>query len=495
MRSRPCVTTTGFPQAIAWSSVVVAPRVRVLADGERDDDARRAGTRGRAERDVDLESHVRRHDPERARVVGERRRGTTGPGAAAPDEPGGEVAARVGSDRDDVVDDRGRGVADGSARRRRRTATNSTAGPSSPSHARSSSTSPTRRRRSCEPPKRVREEPLATRPRSCSRRSGSPIAAYTTGGFTRPNRPRSASGMPTVSTVEKTTSARFSLVERGQRNAREVARVAAERRTARSSSRPVVRARRPARSRPRGCADVEARASKLVEPVQAVARDGSPTGAAALPAAAPSRGRGRRRLATRSGSVRPCRAPDEDTLRRADQPRRDRPREARRPRDVHAPRPRPREPLEPPALRRLGAAELDDVQQRIVSELDADGYCVLPFSELIPDPADVDGDREAGETRSSRRPKPALAGDREALRVRAGKEFVVRLHSYGVDLGSTTPGSRRARRTACSTSRTPTSACGRSSSTSTSGTRCRSRPTPTASPPSAGTATSTTSTS
>jgi hypothetical protein len=33
----------------------------------------------------------------------------------------------------------------------------------------------------------------------------------------------------------------------------------------------------------------------------------------------------------------------------------------------------------------------------------------------------------------------ALAGDREELRVRAGKEFVVRLHSYGVELGLDDP--------------------------------------------------------
>ena len=32
------------------------------------------------------------------------------------------------------------------------------------------------------------------------------------------------------------------------------------------------------------------------------------------------------------------------------------------------------------------APALDGVQQRIVSELDAEGYCVVPFSELIPDP-------------------------------------------------------------------------------------------------------------
>jgi phytanoyl-CoA dioxygenase PhyH len=84
------------------------------------------------------------------------------------------------------------------------------------------------------------------------------------------------------------------------------------------------------------------------------------------------------------------------------------------------------------------APELDDVQQRIVSELSADGYCVIPFSELIGDAAtwnaiDEQSKRFVAETEAG------LSGDREALRVRAGKEFVVRLHSYGADLGPDDP--------------------------------------------------------
>ena len=77
--------------------------------------------------------------------------------------------------------------------------------------------------------------------------------------------------------------------------------------------------------------------------------------------------------------------------------------------------------------------ELDDVQKRIVSELEADGYCVVPFSELIPEPAAWDAiERQASAFVSDT--EAALAGDREALRGRDGKEFVVRLFSYGVDL-------------------------------------------------------------
>ncbi|MFO7572272.1 MAG: hypothetical protein R6W48_06700 [Gaiellaceae bacterium] len=81
---------------------------------------------------------------------------------------------------------------------------------------------------------------------------------------------------------------------------------------------------------------------------------------------------------------------------------------------------------------------LDDLQQRIVAELETDGFSLLTFSELF------DGDERwsAIEEQASRfiaETETGLAGDREGLRVRAGKEFVVRLHSYGVDLDLTDP--------------------------------------------------------
>jgi hypothetical protein len=82
--------------------------------------------------------------------------------------------------------------------------------------------------------------------------------------------------------------------------------------------------------------------------------------------------------------------------------------------------------------------ELDDVQQQIVSELTVDGYCVIPFSELIPEPAAWSAIEESTGTFVAET-EASLAGDREALRVRAGKEFVVRLLSYGVDLGLDDP--------------------------------------------------------
>jgi Phytanoyl-CoA dioxygenase (PhyH) len=81
--------------------------------------------------------------------------------------------------------------------------------------------------------------------------------------------------------------------------------------------------------------------------------------------------------------------------------------------------------------------ELDDVQQRILAGLAADGYSLLTFDELFPTDVsreiDVQAEGFVAETEA------ALEGDREGLRVRAGKEFVVRLHSYGVELGLDDP--------------------------------------------------------
>jgi Phytanoyl-CoA dioxygenase (PhyH) len=85
--------------------------------------------------------------------------------------------------------------------------------------------------------------------------------------------------------------------------------------------------------------------------------------------------------------------------------------------------------------------ELDDVQQRIVSEVDAEGYSVLPFSELFPEPvwwSDIEAQRD----RFVEHTEANLAAGK--VRVREGKEFVVRLHSYGVDVGPDDPWFRAA---------------------------------------------------
>ena len=84
------------------------------------------------------------------------------------------------------------------------------------------------------------------------------------------------------------------------------------------------------------------------------------------------------------------------------------------------------------------APALDGVQQRIVSELATDGYSVVPFSELFSDPTNWSAIDEQARKFAADTEK-GLAGDLEALRVRAGKEFVVRLHSYGVELGQDDP--------------------------------------------------------
>ena len=72
------------------------------------------------------------------------------------------------------------------------------------------------------------------------------------------------------------------------------------------------------------------------------------------------------------------------------------------------------------------------------SELAAEGYCVVPFAELFPEPAAWSAIEEQA-ARFVADTEAGLAGDREALRVRAGKEFVVRLQSYGVELGLDDP--------------------------------------------------------
>jgi hypothetical protein len=82
--------------------------------------------------------------------------------------------------------------------------------------------------------------------------------------------------------------------------------------------------------------------------------------------------------------------------------------------------------------------ELDDVQGRIVADVEHQGYSLLTFGELFPDEArwqelEAMRDRFVAETEAD------LAKGGEQVRVREGKEFVVRLHSYGVTLGLDDP--------------------------------------------------------
>jgi ectoine hydroxylase-related dioxygenase (phytanoyl-CoA dioxygenase family) len=87
---------------------------------------------------------------------------------------------------------------------------------------------------------------------------------------------------------------------------------------------------------------------------------------------------------------------------------------------------------------RGGPPVLDDVQQRIVAGLEQEGYAVVPFRELFPDEELAAAIEEHGAAFAGRTEK-ALAEGNESIRVRPGKEFVVRLLSYGVDVGLEDP--------------------------------------------------------
>ncbi len=87
--------------------------------------------------------------------------------------------------------------------------------------------------------------------------------------------------------------------------------------------------------------------------------------------------------------------------------------------------------------------QLDELQRRLLGELERDGYGLVAFAELFPDPADweaVEGQARQFVEETER----ALAGEAhgeagQALRRRAGKEFVVRKWSYGAELGLDDP--------------------------------------------------------
>ena len=96
--------------------------------------------------------------------------------------------------------------------------------------------------------------------------------------------------------------------------------------------------------------------------------------------------------------------------------------------------------------RRLFAQDgpgLDDVQRRIVAEVDEQGYSAVPFEELFGD-AELWRDVEEQRDRFVQETEAGLAAGGDQVRVREGKEFVVRLHSYGVDVGLDDPWLRAA---------------------------------------------------
>jgi ectoine hydroxylase-related dioxygenase (phytanoyl-CoA dioxygenase family) len=86
---------------------------------------------------------------------------------------------------------------------------------------------------------------------------------------------------------------------------------------------------------------------------------------------------------------------------------------------------------------------LDPVQERIVAEVDAQGYSTLPFEELFDD-AELWSALEDQRDRFVQSTEAGLAGGSDEVRVREGKEFVARLHSYGVEIGLDDPWFRAA---------------------------------------------------
>ena len=87
--------------------------------------------------------------------------------------------------------------------------------------------------------------------------------------------------------------------------------------------------------------------------------------------------------------------------------------------------------------------ELDETQRGIVDSLDREGYVTLPFTDLVDE--ESGRDRRAG--RRVRRRDRAEIAEGGSGKVRPGKEFVARAHSFeGVTLAPTTRGSRCASR-------------------------------------------------
>lgn len=77
------------------------------------------------------------------------------------------------------------------------------------------------------------------------------------------------------------------------------------------------------------------------------------------------------------------------------------------------------------------------MQRGIIADVDEQGYSLVAFTDLFPEEhwqqIEAQGKQFAATTEAD------LAAGGSQVRVRAGKEFVVRLHSYGVDLGLDDP--------------------------------------------------------
>jgi hypothetical protein len=86
------------------------------------------------------------------------------------------------------------------------------------------------------------------------------------------------------------------------------------------------------------------------------------------------------------------------------------------------------------ALFEADRPELDDVQRRILADVEASGFATADFGEVFTDERhwrELEAMRDGFVTET----ETDLAKGGEHVRVRAGKEFVVRQHSYDAQLG------------------------------------------------------------
>ena len=88
------------------------------------------------------------------------------------------------------------------------------------------------------------------------------------------------------------------------------------------------------------------------------------------------------------------------------------------------------------------APQLDDLQQRIVAQLDSDGCALTTFSELFPDGSvwhDIEAFAQRFVTETAEGLARDSAGGTTDVRRHGGKEFVVRRYAYGVTIGDEDP--------------------------------------------------------
>jgi hypothetical protein len=93
------------------------------------------------------------------------------------------------------------------------------------------------------------------------------------------------------------------------------------------------------------------------------------------------------------------------------------------------------------ALYTRNRPSLDDIQRRVVQELDESGFSVLPFSQLFPESAwqAIEGEAAAFvETTETGLAQEASGGDGDLLR-RAGKDFLVRKYDVSGVVGLDNP--------------------------------------------------------